>query len=821
MLKNYLVIAFRSFKSQKGHTLLNLSGLSLGLASALCIFMYVNDELRYDTVYPGYGDIYAIGVSFYGSDGTVEHYPVVPGGWATRIKQDIPEVVATVKSDWFGYPTSLYHKAADKIILTEEIRWTGSDFGKVFPIKMVKGNLGNALLAPRSFLVSESGAKRLFGDEDPIDKQITVKHPFMGDGQEIELIVTGVYKDLPLNSHYRPMFIGNIEAMRQNFSQRDGGFDRYYNSMTTQGGFFTTYIRLSPGSETENLAVELDRLVEESSKSDSSLMANGGRIDFFMRSITDLHFDTATDWEFDTKGDKQYLAIFTSVALLILLIACINYMNLATARSAKRAKEVGMRKALGGTRFELAWQFLLESGFMAVIALLMALVVAVLILPFFNTLSGKAFTFVDLFSADMIMIVVCTVFFITIVGGSYPAFFLSSFSPVEVLKGRFTRGKGAEFFRKSLVAFQFIVSVVLVIATGIIIGQMNFIQHSKLNEKGNQILSVRFGGTAPNERYQPLRNAVLQDPEIEHVTMANHLPRMDWFGQTTAVFRFPEVSDQDYQWQQLNVDFDFPNAYGLELIAGRIFDPKNAADSNSYLINESALKILNKSAEEALGLGAFSVRANESGKVIGVVKNFPFQSAYHAVEPLVLNPRLHPMDRILYVTLPAGKIPEKIAYVENIWKKILPGVAFDYWFLSDEFNRMYKTERRISSMAMGFAVLALFITALGLYGLASYSAEQKTKEVGVRKVLGATANQVIIMFLWSFFKIFFAAVLIAVPVAWYMGDQWLNTFIYKQSMDVLIFIGSVLVLMLITLLAVGFETYKAAVSDPIKAIRHE
>jgi putative ABC transport system permease protein len=818
MFRNYLTIAYRSFLKQKGHTILNLFGLSLGLASAMCIFMYVNDELSYDTFYEGHEDVYAIGVTFYGNDGNVESYPVVPGGWAMRIKQDVGEVAAAVKSDWFGYPTTLYHKSADKIILSEEIRWTGPDFGKVFPLKMVRGDIKNALKEPSSLLVSETGARRLFGDIDPIGQQVTAKHPWMGDGSEIELLVTGVYKDLPMNTHYRPMFIGNSEAMRPNFG---GGFDQYYNSMNTEGGFFTTYVRLSEGSSTTNLLNELKRLTEESSASDSTLQANGGRIDYFIRPITELHFDEDVDWEMDAKGDKQYLAIFSSVAMLILLIACINYMNLATARSSKRAKEVGMRKTLGGTRGELATQFLQESAFMAVTALLLAFLIAVLIIPYFNTLSNKAFTAADLFSLNMLIIIVGTVIFVTLVGGSYPAFFLSGFKPVDVLKGRFTKGKGAEFFRRSLVALQFIVSMILVIATGIIIRQMNFIQNSKLNEKGNQILSVRYGGTAPNDKYPSLKNALLQDPEIEHVTMGNHLPRMDWFGSTNATFRFPEIDDQDYRWHQLNVDFDFPAVYGLELLAGRLFDPENAADSGSFLINEAALKILNKTPDDALGLGAFEVRANMNSKVIGVVKDFPFQSAYHAIQPLVLNPRLHPIDRILYAEIPAGKMSEKIASLEATWKKILPGVGFDYWFLGDEFSRMYETERRISALAKGFAILALLITGLGLYGLASYSAEQKTKEVGIRKVMGASVKQVVTLFLTSFFKIFIVAMVFAVPTAWYMGDQWLSTFVYRESMDAWIFITSVAGLMIITLLTVSYETIKAAISDPIKAIRHE
>src|SRR5688572_6452607 len=560
MLRNYLIIAYRNFLKQKSYTFINVFGLAVGLASAIFIFLYVENELSYNSNHPGNEDIYALSVNIQNKDGRLDHFPLVPGGWANRLKQNLPEVEYVAKEDWFGYPTTLHFKPTDKIILTEEIRWVNSEFGKVLSIPLTKGSPDKALELANSILLSEGGAKTLFGDQDPINQPITFKHPFIGDGQEIELVVTGVYKNYPSNSHFKPKYIINSQSVKMIFDQRQpGGFENYYNSVSFNSGFFYTYVKLRPGSDTKNLDAELARLTDETYKTDSAFQAEGGKLGYSFLNIKDLHFDERMSWETNAKGDKTYLAIFTGVALLILIIACINYMNLATARASKRAKEVGMRKSLGGLRSELAVQFLQESALITLLSLVVAILLVVIFLPSFNTLSNKSFTIVHLLHPKIVLIISLTVVFVTIVGGSYPAFFLSAFKPVEVLKGKLTKGKGADFFRTSLVTLQFTVAMILVIATVVILKQMNLLQESKLNEKGDQILSIRYGGTAPNEKYEPFKNAVLADPDIEHVTIANHLPRLDFFGPTNAVFRFSEGSDDEYQWHQLNVDFDFPD----------------------------------------------------------------------------------------------------------------------------------------------------------------------------------------------------------------------------------------------------------------------
>ena len=354
-------------------------------------------------------------------------------------------------------------------------------------------------------------------------------------------------------------------------------------------------------------------------------------------------------------------------------------------------------------------------------------------------------------------------------------------------------------------------------------------QSTKLNQAGSQLLSIRYGGTAPQDKFEAFRQSVLQDKDIEHVTMANHLPRLDYFGFIGANIKFPDLENKDLDWKQLNVDFAFPKTYALEFVAGRDFNPASVADSASVILNEAAIKALNQPIEKVIGSSIVETYYNfaeqrqdtRSFKVIGVVKDFPYQSMHQAIEPLMLNPHLHFIDKIAYIKLPAGNFQEKIASIEKKWKAIFPGLGFDYWFVSDEFNRMYLMEGRVSSLAKSFAVLAIIITVLGVFGLASYTAEQKTKEVGIRKVLGAEISQVIRMFVWVFVKIFLIASALAIPAAYFLADYWLENFVYRSPISVEVFVASLIGLLGITLVTVSYETWKAAKTNPVNSLRSE
>ncbi len=821
MIRNYLIIALRNFQRQKMFALLNMFGLALGLASAILIFLYVSDELQYDVMHPHYSDTYRIGCTFTNPNGQVFDNTTAPGFWIKHLQATRSEVVDATRVDYIGYPTSLHHKPTDKIILTEEIKWAEPGFDGIIDFRLIQGNQEKMFDDYNTMVLSESGARRLFGNGEALGQVITIKHPFATDGREIDVMVTGVYRDFPSNSHFKPKYLVNVNAFRsvvQNFDNYMEG-TRFADRIE----FFESYVVLKPEADVNAIQAELNKQADRLIQSDSGASAAGFKMTAFLTKMSDLHFDEKNLWENDsTRGDRKYLIIFSSVAILILLIACINYMNLATARSSRRAKEVGLRKSLGSKRSELAKQFFYESVLMTAGSLFIALLLVVVLLQPFNQLAHKTFTLASLLNPYMIGIVVLIVLFMAFISGSYPAFYLSAFRPVDVLKGQIIKGRGAELFRKSLVTIQYAVSLILIISTFIVIRQMEHMQNTKLNQQGGQLLSIRYGGIAPQEKFAAFKQAVLEDKDIEHVTMANHLPRLNYFGYIGANVKFPEIEDKNLQWNKLNVDFDFVKTYSLEFVAGRDFDASSVSDSSSLILNEAAVRALNQPLEKIMGASVIDVNDNNrASKVIGVVKDFPFRSMHQTIEPLILNPRVHFIDRIAYVKLPAGKFQEKIAFIEKQWKEIFPDVGFDYWFLSDEFTRMYETEARVSDMAKSFAILAILITVLGVFGLASYTAEQKTKEVGIRKVLGAAVGQVVGMFVWIFMKIFLVACVIAIPIAYFMADTWLAGFAYRSPISPAIFGASLVGLLMITLSTVSYETWKAAKTNPVNSLRSE
>lgn len=823
MFRNYLLIALRNFKRQKLFTLLNMFGLALGLASAVFIFLYVNDELRYDVIHPNYQSTYRIGATWKNPDGQTFDNIETPGFFVTSLKNNRSEILRSARIMNFGYPASLNNKAGDKIILTEEIRWAEPGFENVLYFDLKQGNKQKMFEDPYTMVLSENGANKLFGKTDPLGKTISFKHFWGTQDREIDVVVTGVYKNYPSNSHFKPDYIINVNCLRKIYGNdfpyfMDGeSFDR-----NRQLGFFENYITLKPGANIKTINAALLPLGEQMVRSDSGFAASGWKIFPFTTRLTDLHFDKKNQWEGNTKGDKTYLTIFGIIAVLIMLIACINYMNLATARSVKRSKEVGLRKTFGSNRTALAKQFFLESFLTTFASLLIAIILVIIFLQPFNTLSHKTFSISSLFNPVMMLIELGIVLFMGFISGIYPSFYLSAFKPIEVLKGQKIKGKSADFFRKSLVTVQYTVALVLIICTFIVIQQMDKLKTTKLNEAGGQLMSIRFGGIADQSKYEIFKQSVLQDPEITHVTMGNHMPRLNYFGWIGATVKFPDFSDKELQWNQLSTDYDFPKTYNLQLIAGRDFENGNPNDSLSLLMNEAAVKALNKSVEKVLG--STVTIANDSGriyKVIGVVKDFPFRSMHQPIEPLLINPHPDFIDKIVYIKLPVGKFQQKIEAIEKKWKAVYPNTGLDYWFVSDEFNRMYVTEMRVSSLAKAFVLLAIIITILGVFGLASYTAEQKIKEVGIRKVLGANTKQVIAIFSSAFLKIFAVSCIVAFPLAWLAAYKWLEGFVYRISISPIVFFVSLAGLLLITALTISYEIWKSVTANPVTSLRTE
>ncbi len=821
MFRNYLLITLRNFKRQKLFSLLNIFGLALGLASAILIFLYVSDELRYDTMQPHYSDTYRVGCTFTNPDGQTFDNTVSPGFFIQYLKDNRSEVLQATRIDYIGYPTSLNYKPTDKIVLTEEIKWAEPGFDKVLYFHLLRGNQQTMFENFNTMVLSETGAKRLFGNIDPIGKTIALKHFWATHDREIDVMVTGVYQDYPSNSHFKPEYIININAMRSIYGENYADYlqGSRFGQFTE---FFENYIVLKHGADIKPINATLNTLANQMLQSDSGSRASGAKFTAFTAKLSDLHFDTKNIWENNSHGDKTYLTIFSAIAIMIMLIACINYTNLATARSVKRSKEVGLRKSFGSNRYQIAFQFFLESFLMTLMALIVAILLVLVFLHPFNQLAQKSFTIGSLSNPYMIAIVGGIILFMTFISGIYPALYLSGFKPVNVLKGQLIKGKSAEFFRKSLVTVQYAVALGLIIYTLIVIRQMEELKNTKLNEQGSQLMAIRFGGIARQDRFEMFRRSVQEDPQTQEVTMANHLPRLDYFGWIGTTVKFPGIDDKDLQWNQLNVDFNFGKTFHLEFIAGRDFQFGNINDSSSMILNEAAVKALGKPMDKVMGATIKDTRdSNRLYRVIGIVKDFPFRSMHQPIEPLILNPHLHFIDKIAYIKLPVGKFQEKIAAIERKWKIAFPGAGFDHWFVNDEFNRMYVVEGRVSSLAKVFAILSILITIMGVFSLASYTAEQRTKEVGIRKVLGAGDKQVAALFAWVFIKIFVVASLLAVPLSWFFAHKWLQGFVYRISISPFIFILSLLGLLLITLFTVSYEIWKSMRANPVVALRTE
>jgi putative ABC transport system permease protein len=832
MIFNYLVLALRNLKKQRGFAFVNTLGLAIGLASAMFIFLYVRDELTFDTFHPYADHTYRMGYSIDFPNGDHESYPASPAGWDNYIKETYEGIGEISSFDVTGMPTSLHYVEADRIVLTEDIIWAEPNLGKVLRIPVISGDRENPLRELNSILVCESAAKELFGNDDPVGKLISLSHTYQTRGEKVEMMVTGVYQDFPSNTHLRPKYICNILSLkpfvedletRLNTAMGDGN----------NGWWSQSLIVVNDESKIPLIQDDLEKKAKE-------IIA---RLNFdftfkpLIKKITDVHFDQEIDWGISHKSaDKKYVMVFVTIAFLILVVACINYINLSTARAASRAREIGLRKTFGGFRFQVFIQFMTESFVMVLISALLALAIVWLFIPGFNSMTGKTFTVMHLFQPSMILIMAGVVATVTLLAGSYPAIFVSSFQPASVLKGKFAFGRGSTAFRQVLTTVQFIVAVTLLVGTVIVVRQMDLMRNSKLNEAGRQTVSIRYGGftgIANDEKYLAFKTRVTQDPEIVAVTLANHLPRLDFFGPINMQMQFPEVGEEKHDWFQLNGDFDFPKTFSMKIIAGRDFDHNNIADSTAILLNESAVKSLNLTPIEMIGKTVIrpanelgyrqidSTAAPITGIVIGVVEDFPYKSAHAKIDPLAISPKPHGFDRIIHVRLPAGKMGEKIAFLERTWKEVFPDFGFDYWFIDEEFARMYENETQVAELTEKFSALAILITCVGLYGLASFLSEQRTKEIGIRKTMGASNGQVLTLLLSVFAKLLGIACVIGVPVAWYFSNQWLSTFVYQTPVSFVVLAGSVLLIAAITFVTVGYESLKASMANPVKALKYD
>jgi len=809
MFKNYFKIAFRSLWKNKGYSTINILGLAVGLATCLVIILYVVDELSYDRFYKNAGNIYRINsdIKFGGAN---LHFVQTSDMMGQLLKKDYPQVE--------GY-ARLYNNNGDKLIkkgneFIDELRvaHVDSTFFRVFDLPVIEGDTRTALDEPNTVVITESVAKKYFNDVHVVGKTIEEK-----DGQSTRPYkITAVIKDIPHNTHL------NVEFF---FSMKN--VDYQWGQLTSHN--FNTYLLLRSGTDykafQKNFTTYIDKYVLPEArafmniKSMDEFRKAGNYLEYSLIPLTRIHLYSDYSFEMTPPGNIQYVYIFGAVALFILLIACINFINLSTARSANRAKEVGIRKTLGTERKTLITQFLVESTLTVVISLLIAIGITWLILPFFNDVAAKSIRINELLDFKILSIIILLPFVVGLLAGSYPAAFLSRFNPITVLKGNLNTSYKKSNLRNVLVIFQFTTSIILIIGTIVVYKQLNYIQTKKLGFNKDQVLIINGTGSLGNNA-KAFKEEILAMSGVNSGTLSSYLPvssssRNDNSYSKDAVMD----SKNGIDMQTWTVDYDYIKTMGMEIIKGRNFS-KEFADSNATIINETTAKFLGY--DDPIGKKIYHAGndgAKTSFDIIGVVKNFHFESLRQNVGPMCM--RLGTDRGLASFKIDAAKSKNLITQIENKWKSMAAGLPFSYRFLDDSFNEMYRNDQRIGKLAISFAILAIFIACLGLFGLATYMAEQRTKEIGIRKVLGASVGNVVNMLSKDFIILVLIAFVFAFPVAWWAMHNWLQDFAYRITIGWWIFFAAGAIAFLIAFITVSSQAIKAALANPVKSLRTE
>lgn len=814
-LNHFFKIAFRNMIRSRTSSLINLCGLAVSLASFLFISLYILDETTYDSFHPDAEHTYRISYSFHSFDGKENKDARAAGLWSVKLKELMPEVKQITRFSRFGYPGNVWSGNPDNVFVEQQFFWVDSTFTDIFSLPLAtSGNARKILANPQYVIINESIARKYFSKADPLGQSIT----YVRDGMSFEFTVGAVMKNFPSNTHFKPDFIANNVALTPLWIQNNG--DRINSWMDS---FSYSFIKLEPGTDLSKVSKTLQHIFN------ANLGEFAKTTHPVLIPLRDVHFTTGLLFELDAPGDKIHLYIFGSIGILILAMACINYMNLATARSIRRSKEVGMRKTLGVNKMTLIVQFLGESFLMTGIALFVALILVVLFLPFFNVLTLKSFSLYSLLQDKALYLLLGAVISVGIIAGSYPAFYLSGFKPINVLRGTLIVGRGPENFRKILVVVQISITLLLLTGTYAIHSQLAFIDHTKLSEYKDQIITVRLGSVS-KEKISSYKQIALQDPRVKEISTGPHLPRRENFSNLQRSFHFPEIGETNYSWDQLDVDFDFTSMFDFELVAGRDLSSSNPADTAAILLNETAVKELGTTPEKALGLQVEDIIYFEKNgklvavvtkhKVIGVVKDFNYASLRKPIESVAISGQWKAAE-MMYVRLAGGKVPEIIDHLQHTWKQVYSATPFQYWFMDEEFGRLYQTERQMAKLFIYLAAIAILIACLGLFGLASFTAEQKTKEIGIRKVLGSTSLQVLLLLTSRYVKLALISFVIGIPISFMVIHSWMETFVYKAEIGNEVYLWVCLLIISITIFTVGIESLRAARTNPADSIRHE
>ena len=807
MLSNYLKIAWRNLLKNKTFSLINIFGLAIGFSSFILIGLYVIDELSYDEFHEKADRIYRLDVDvrFGGTDLKLATSADPVGEY---MKKDYAEVAQYTR--FYASDGPKFIRKGSEYIRESEVAYADSTVFDVFTLPVISGNPQTALDQPNAAVISETAARKYFGTTNAVGKTLEV-----GLEEKTLYNITAVMKDMPENSHFHFDVLFSMDNLNYQF----GSFI---------SNNFHTYVLLKEGTDYKAFEKKLDGMIVKYVMPQAKQFMNinsieefrkaGNKLEYHLMPLKDIHLRSDRAPELGVNGNIQYIYIFSAVALFVLLLACINFMNLSTARSANRAKEVGIRKVLGTPKGTLMGQFMAESTFMSYLAFAVALLITWLVMPYFNDIAAKTFTYHDLLSVKVIPILLVLPLIVGILAGYYPAFFLSSFRPIVVLKSKLNTGVQRSIFRNVLVTFQFFTSITLVIGTIVVYRQLNFIQTKNLGFSKDQVLVINGTG-ALRDNKQAFKNEITKLSGVQSGASSGFLPVSNSSRTDHSFSKEATISAKSgFQMQMWNVDYEYVPTLGMEMVKGRNFSKKFGTDSSGIIINETAAKVLGF--DDPIGKLVYSIDDERSFyHIVGVVKNFHFESMRQNVGPLCM--RLGVSSWAMAFKVNTTDMPGLVDKIKEKWKAIAPEMPFNYSFLDERFDEMYRAEQRVGKVAVTFAILTIVIACLGLFGLVTYMAEQRTKEVGIRKVLGASVFGIVTLLTKDFIRLIVLALLIASPIAYLLMSTWLQDFTYRINLEWWFFALAGLVTLAVALLTVSYQAIKAALMNPMKSLKSE
>ena len=800
MFKNYFVTALRNLLKKKSFSLINVVGLAIGLSISILMLLFVLNEVTYDRFNENSENIHRIAINL-DAQGRKLSIPSVPGPMGPEMMAQFPEVLQVGRLRVTGGGIVSYE---DKVFEESRVYYADPGIFEIFSIDAVRGDPESFLEVPNSLVLTEETAEKYFGKEEPLGKILKWDN-------EDSFTVTGVVKKMPENSHFKFNMLFSLSSLK-------GGFD---DPNSWMGFNFNTYIELQEGVSLEGLDEKYQSFLM--SKLPPMIKQLDVKIELFLQPLRSIHLHSRLEGELEAGGNIGYIWIMGTIALFLLLIACINFMNLSTAQSAHRAKEVGMRKVLGAQRKKLIFQFLGESMLLSFVSLIIALILIQALLPVFNQIIQKALVFNPLQHWWMILGLLLITCLVGLISGGYPAFFLSAFKPIDVFQSRFKAGRGSRFFRNGLVTFQYVISIALICSTLIVSSQLRFVKKYDLGYDKDQVMVLYLSGQQRNQA-ETFKSEVERLPGVVRAARSSTIPG---FGSSETYFAFEGYNQGEPKVMPfVEADEDYLDTLGMEIAAGRNFSKEFPGDKNTVILNETLVKQLGW--EDPIGKQVRMTDVEEGQEqkfievpytVIGVVRDFHFESLRAPIRGHIIK---MPGDAgRLAVKIRPENMTETIRGIKKIWERMNPAYPFDYSFMDDSFDRMYRTDLRLGKIFLYFSLITIFVACLGLFGLASFTAEQRTKEIGIRKVLGASVSNVVLLLSKEFTKWVILANLVAWPVAYFVMNDWLQNFAYRIRLGVWVFVLSGVIALGIALLSVSSKALKAATADPVTSLRYE